>query len=96
MLVGRNFKLLTIKLGDAAHQVIQAALIFTFDGWRIFREGAGRRSFFTLNFKTYGRRQLFNGLRKLHTLIFHDKVDGIAMSTTAEAVIELFFLTDTE
>ncbi|MNM19725.1 hypothetical protein D3C81_300430 [compost metagenome] len=40
--------------------------------------------------------ELFDGVREFESVVLHDKADGIAVSTTTEAVVELLLLTDGE
>ncbi|MNC09583.1 hypothetical protein D3C75_572080 [compost metagenome] len=43
------------------------------------------------HFKVVHGSQLFDGFNELELVVVHQKVDGVAVRATAEAVVELFF-----
>ncbi len=46
---------------------------------------------FIRHFKVVHGCQLFDGFNELELVVVHQKVDGVAVRATAEAVVELFF-----
>ncbi|SAE40672.1 Uncharacterised protein [Enterobacter cloacae] len=46
---------------------------------------------FIRHFKVMHRRQLFDGFNELELIVVHQKIDGITVCATAEAMVELLF-----